>query len=271
MKIKQLVIALLALSVLASAQEDNRKFSFSLRGGYFIPHSKTFNNELRPVINNDLKALEAYLKDFGLTNYLGEMSKMSGAVNVGGEVEIRASEQVGLALGVDYAFRTLTASLDSGGTVDSVTYGVTETGKIGLSVMPITATVRINLPFSVIKAYMGGGLGYYFARYTEKESWTWTQGEDTVDTGSRKTVATGDSVLPHAEVGAEYRLSSKVSLAAIIRCPFGSISSFKIKKAPDDPAAVGQKLTFTDSTGAQHDFKWELTGPVLGVNLKIKF
>jgi hypothetical protein len=90
MKIKQLVIALLALSVLAYAQEDKRKFSFSIRGGYFIPHSKTFNNELRPVINNDLNALETYLKDFGLTNYLGEMSKMNGAVDFGGEIEVRA-------------------------------------------------------------------------------------------------------------------------------------------------------------------------------------
>jgi len=28
-------------------------------------------------------------------------------------------------------------------------------------------------------------------------------------------------------------------------------------------------LTFYDSDGIQRDFKWELSGPVLGVNLKI--
>jgi len=117
---------------------------------------------------------------------------------------------------------------------------------------------------------MGGGLGYYFARYTEKESWTWVEGDETVDSGSRKTVATGDAVMPHAEVGAEYKLSSRVSLLAVIRYPFGTIGSFKIKKSADDPAAVGQKLTFYDSDGVQRDFKWELSGPVLGVNLKIK-
>ncbi len=270
MKIKKLMIALLAMSTLAYAQEDNRKFSFSLKGSYFIPYSKTFNKQLRPAINKDLNALESYLKELGLTSYLNEMSRMSGAFNFGGELEVRASEQVGLALGADYAFRTLTTSLDSSGTVSSVSYGVTETGKIGLSVIPITATVRINLPFSKIKAYMGGGLGYYFARYTEKESWTWVEGDETVDTGSRKTVATGDAVIPHAEVGAEYKLSSRVSLLAVIRYPFGTIGSFKIKKSADDPAAVGQKLTFYDSDGVQRDFKWELSGPSLGVNLKIK-
>ncbi|HRD01973.1 MAG TPA: hypothetical protein PLP57_04935 [Candidatus Saccharicenans sp.] len=270
MKIKKLMIALLVMSTLAYAQEDRQKFSFSIRGSYFIPYSKTFNKQLRPAINSDLGALDSYLKDLGLTSYLGEMSKMGGAFNFGGEFEVRASEQVGLALGADYAFRTLIASLDSGGTVGLISYGITETGKIGLSVIPITATVRINLPFSKVRAYMGGGLGYYFARYTEKESWAWMEGDETVDTGSRKTVATGDAVLPHAEVGVEYKLSSRVSLIAMVRYPFGTISSFKIKKASDDPAAVGQKLTFFDSNGVQRDFKWELSGPVLGVNLKIK-
>ncbi|MDD8020046.1 MAG: outer membrane beta-barrel protein [Acidobacteriota bacterium] len=271
MKIKPLIIALLTLSVMAYAQEEKQKFSFSIRGSYFIPLSSTFNNQLRPATNENLHALVTYLKDFGLTSFYNEMGKMNGAINIGGEFEVRATEQFSLAFGVDYAFKTLSTSVNSGGTVDSISYSVNETGEVGLSVLPITATFRINLPFSKIRAHIGGGLGYYLARYTEKESWQWIEDEESIDSGTRKTVATGNAFLPHAEAGAEYKLSRKISLAAIIRYPFGTIGSFKIKEASDDPAAVGQKLTFIDADGIQRDFKWELSGPLIGVNLKFRF
>ncbi|MGB9764989.1 MAG: hypothetical protein ACPLZD_06510 [Candidatus Saccharicenans sp.] len=271
MKIKQVIIALLALSVLTYGQESKSKFSFSIKGGYFAPRSSTFNGQYITAVNTNLNDLNSYLTNFGLSGLVNKMGKMTGGADFGGELEVQASDQLSLALGAEYAFRTLTAALSSSGTVNLVSYSATEVGKTSLAVAPLTVTFRLNLPVTVARIYIGGGVGYYLGRVTEVENWTWTQGDDTVDTGTRKTVATGSAVIPHANLGAEYGLSDRVSVAADIKFPFGSISSFTIKKASDDPNSIGQKLTFVDSNGVQKNFRWELSGPIFGLNLKIKF
>jgi hypothetical protein len=270
-KVKIIFIMLLALSVLSYAQETKSKFSWSVKLGYFIPRSATFNNQYVPAVNDNLNALNTYLKDFGLTGQVANMSKMSGAVDFGSELELQVSDQLSLVLGAEYSKRTLSAILISSGTVNLISYNVNQTGKMSFSVVPLLVTFRLNLPITLIRTYIGGGVGYYLAQVTEKEDWTWTETEETIDTGSRKTVATGSAVIPHANLGAEYKISERVSLSADIKYPFGSIGSFKIKKASDDPNSIGQTLTFFDSNGVQKNFKWELSGPILGFNLKIKF
>lgn len=269
LKIQGIVIGVLLLSVWVLAQQS--PVSFSLRGGYYLPSSSTFNKDYVPVVNNNFNELNTYLTDIGLKGTVQEFKKMTGAAIFGGEFEFKASEQFSLVLGAEYSQKTFTGFLDSSGTIEEVSYEVTEESKFRMSVIPIYGTFRINLPVRVARVYIGGGAGYYLGRIKAEEQWSWVQGSETVDTGTRKTIASGQAVIPHANLGAELKLGGSVTLAMDLRFPFGAIKSFKIKSDTADSNLAGQNLTFVDDKGIEKEFKWEMTGPNLGVNLKIKF
>lgn len=269
MKIKRIVVALLALSVLAYAGDS--KFSLSLRGGYYLPVTSTFNDDYLPAVNQYLNELNSYLTSLDFTSTVSEMKKLKGGAVFGGELEIFASQQFSIALGAEYWSKKTAGSIDSEGTIDDVSYQISEGSLIKTTVIPIVATFRVNLPFKSFRAYIGGGVGYYLGKVKVEDSWSWIEGSETVDSGTREVKSSGSSFVPHANIGVDLNLSGSIVLAADIRYPFGSINSFKIKSDTEDENMIGEKLTFMDMNGAEKDFKLELSGPSLGIKLKILF
>lgn len=269
MRQKAILIMLLAVAVLASAEESRTVFSFKI--GYSVPYSSTFNKEYVPAVNDELINTAEYLQGLGLSSSYLKMHKLSGLLLLGGEFEVKASQQFWLAFGSEFWTRSLNSALDVSGKIADVSYTVQEEGKINFYVVPILATIRINLPFEIARIYIGGGAGYYFGHLVLKQHWLWQEGSDTIDTGSRDLTATGRALLPHANLGGEVKISEKISVNLDLKYPFGSIKSFKVKKDTLDSQNVGQNLIFTDLNGAEKQFKWELSGPVIAAQLKFKF
>jgi len=269
MKIKRIVVALLALSALTYAEDS--KFSFALRGGYYLPFTSTFNDDYLPAINQNFNELDSYFKSLDFTSTVTQMKKLNGGAVFGGEFEIFASEQFSIVFGAEYWSKKTTGTIDAEGTIDEVSYQISEGSLTKASVIPIVATIRINLPFKNFRAYIGGGVGYYLGKVKVEDSWSWIEGSETVDSGTREIKSSGSSFVPHANIGVDLNLTGSITLAADIRYPFGSINSFKIKSDTEDEGMIGQKLTFTDINGVEKDFKLELSGPSLGIKLKILF
>lgn len=264
-----IVVGIFLISGWVLAQPS--RFSFSLRAGYYLPASSTFNKDYVPVINNNFSELNTYLTSLGFKGTLQEFKKMTGGAIFGGEFEIQTSDQFSLVFGTEYFQKTFSGFLDSTGTVEEISYEVTEEGRFRLSVIPIYGTFRINLPVKVARVYIGGGAGYYLGRIKAEEQWSWVQGSENVEAGNRKTIASGHAVIPHANLGAEMKVGENVSLGVDLRVPLGTIKTFKIKSDSADSSLAGQNLTFVDTQGREREFKWEMTGPDLGFNLKIKF
>jgi hypothetical protein len=269
MKLKGVLLGVLMLSTVVLAQDS--RLSFSLRGGYYIPSSSTFNKEYVPAVNNNLSDFASYLKDLGLSGGHRDMGKMNGTVVLGGEFELKAGPQFFIVLGAEYLFKGFENNLEMTGNVEQVAVEVIHQGKVRMSSLPILATIRINLPVSAVRVYMGGGAGYYFSQVSLLEKWVWLENQVEVSSGERKIVATAQDVIPHANLGADLRLSGRFCLTGDVRIPFGTIKSFKIKSDTLDQSTVGQNLTFLNLEGQKTEFKWELTGPSLTVSLKYKF
>jgi len=269
MKIKRIAIGLLALSVMVFGGDS--KFSFSLKGGYYLPSSSSYNNDYVPMVNNNINELNSYLTSLGFTNTVNELKKLGGSLVLGGELEFFASDQVAIVLGAEYWWKNSSGSLDSSGTLAEVTYGVAESSRVKMSVLPILGTLRVNLPFKGLRAYLGGGAGYYLGQVVIEETWNWTEDAETVDSGTREIKSTGSAIIPHTNAGIDLNLTKNIALAVDIRYPFGAIKSFKIKRDTGDSSSVGQKFTFEVANGGEKDFKWELSGLNFGINLKIRF
>ncbi|MDI6849473.1 MAG: hypothetical protein QME69_06740 [Candidatus Saccharicenans sp.] len=268
-KIRALLVACLVLAVAAIGAEP--RLSFSLRGSYYVPSSTTFNKEYVPAVNASLKQLSDFLADLGLSGTSRKLSEISGTFSFGGELEFKAGPQFFIALGAEYIFKNLQTDLAVSGNVEQVAIDVNQQGKVGLSSLPLLLTIRINLPITTVRVYLGGGVGYYFNRAVITERWLWQENLIKVSEGSRKIVASAQNIFPHANLGADLAVSSRFYLSGDIRVPFGTVKAFKIKSDSLDSSAIGQNLTFTNSDGLETDFKWELIGPVISVSLKYKF
>ncbi len=269
MKLKGVLLGVLMLSTVVLAQDS--KVAFSLRGGYYIPSSSTFNNEYISVVNNNLLEFAQYLQDLGLSGGYRNMGKLNGAIIFGGEFEFKVGPQFYIVLGSEYLFKNFENNLEMIGSVEDLAVEVIHQGKVKMSSLPILATIRIDLPVTAVRVYFGGGAGYYLSRVSLEENWLWQENLVAVSSGERKIKATAQDVIPHGNLGAELKLSEKFYLAGDIRVPFGTVKSFKIKSDTLDESLVGQKLSFINSEGQETDFKWELTGPSLTVSLKYKF
>jgi len=261
----------LFMGVMGWAQDQQVKNSLSLKLGYGLPSSSTFNKEYRTAVNAQVKDTAEYLQGLGLSSSYLPMHKLSGLILMGAELEIKATQQFWLVLGSEFWTRRLNTALDVAGKINEVSYTIQDEGKINFYVIPILATVRINLPFEIARIYLGGGLGYYLSYLTIKQQWNWLENSEAVDTDLRDLRASGQALLPHANLGGEIKLSDQISASVDLRYPFGSIKSFKVKKDTLDSQNVGQKLIFTDPDGHEQQFKWELSGPVIGAQLKFKF
>jgi len=272
MKSRELLAALIGILILSTAVLGaDHRVSFSLRGGYYLPISSTYNDEYRAAVNANLSDLNSYLTELGLSGSLTELPKFKGTFIFGGEFELYGGQQFTLALGTEFLTKSFKSQLKASGDVDEVAWSVEQNGKARVSVLPILGTIRINLPVEVVRVYIGGGAGYYLGRVVIREDWTWTEEGIQAYSGNREIKATGKSFIPHANAGVDVAVSSHVFLTADLRYPFGKIKSFKIKSDSQDEAAAGQKLTFLDAGGTEKDFSWEMTGPSFQVSFKIKF
>ncbi len=270
-KTKFILVLLLFFGLLGSGRAQNSRVSLSLKAGYGMPYSSTFNKEYVPAVNTELKDMAEFLKDFGLNSSYLKIHKLRGLILFGTELEIKATQQFWLVIGSEFWLKTLNTALDASGTVDNVNYNIQDQGEIKFYVLPVLATVRINLPFEMARIYIGGGGGYYFSWLRMEHQWNWMSGSDYIDFNSRKVIATGRALLPHANIGGEVKLTENISFNLDIRYVFGNIKTFKVKKDTLDANNVGQNLIFTDSQGGTKEFRWEMSGPVIGAQLKFKF
>ncbi|MCX8159420.1 MAG: hypothetical protein N3G18_00625 [Candidatus Saccharicenans sp.] len=268
-KIRLLLVALVILATAAIGAEP--RLAFSLRGSYYVPSSTTFNKEYVPAVNASLKQLSDFLADMGLAGTSQNLAEITGTFSFGGELEFKAGPQFFVALGAEYIFKNVKSELNVSGTVEEVAVDVAQQGKVGLSSLPLLLTIRINLPITTVRVYLGGGVGYYFNRAVITEKWRWQENLINISEGSRKVVATSQNIFPHANVGADLAVSTRLYLSGDIRVPFGTVKAFKIKSDSLDSSLVGQNLTFINADGLEKDFKWELVGPVISVSLKYKF
>lgn len=264
-----LLVACLILAATAIGAEP--RLAFSLRGSYYVPSSTTFNKEYVPAVNASLKQLSDFLAEVGLAGTSRNLAEISGTFSFGGELEFKAGPQFFVALGAEYIFKNVQSELNVSGTVDQVAIEVAQQGKVGLSSLPLLLTIRINLPITTLRVYLGGGAGYYFNRAVITERWRWLENLMKISESDRKIVATSQNIFPHANLGADLAISSRFYLSGDIRVPFGTVKAFKIKSDSLDSTTVGQNLTFINNEGQETDFKWELIGPVISVSLKYKF
>ncbi|MBC7363482.1 MAG: hypothetical protein H5U07_02920, partial [Candidatus Aminicenantes bacterium] len=176
---------LLFLGLMGWAQEQQAKNSLSLRLGYGIPYSSTFNKEYVPAVNAQVKETAEYLQNLGFSSSYLPMHKLSGLILMGVELEVKATQQFWLVLGSEFWSKGLNTALDVAGNIDEVSYTIQDVGKMNFYVIPILATVRINLPFEMARIYLGGGLGYYLSYLTIKQQWNWLENSEAIDTGSR--------------------------------------------------------------------------------------
>lgn len=269
MKLRALLVACLMLATAAFGA--NSTVTFSLRGGYYVPSSTTFNKHYVPAVNASLKQLSDSLADLGLSGASRNLSEIAGVLSFGGELEFKAGPQFFLALGAEYFFKNVSNELSLSGTVQQVAVDVSQQGKVGLSSLPVLLTIRVNLPITTVRVYLGGGVGYYFNRAVITEKWLWQENLNKVAEGSRKVVATSQNLFPHANLGVDLQVSSRFYLSGDIRVPFGTVKAFKVKSDSLDSSTVGQNLTFINSDGQETDFKWELVGPNISVSLKYRF
>ncbi|MGB9894231.1 MAG: hypothetical protein ACPLRA_07420, partial [Candidatus Saccharicenans sp.] len=77
MKLKGILLSLLILSTVALGGEN--KVAFSLRGGYYLPISTTFNDEYIPAVKANLNDLNSYFTEMGLTGSFTELPKFRGS------------------------------------------------------------------------------------------------------------------------------------------------------------------------------------------------
>lgn len=269
MRLRLLLIGLLILATAAFGADP--RVAFSLRGGYYVPSSTTFNKQYVPAVKDSLKQLSDYLSGLGLAGVSRNLSELSGVISFGGELEFRTGPQFFVVLGSEYMLKSVSSELKVSGTVESVAFEVSQEGKITMSSLPVLLTIRVNLPITTVRVYLGGGIGYYFNRAVIDEKWLWQENMLKISEGSRKVVATSQNIFPHANIGADLAVSARFYLSGDIRVPFGTVKAFKIKSDSLDSSAVGENLTFVNSEGQQTDFKWELIGPVVSVSLKYKF
>lgn len=269
MKLKALIIGLLTLTIGAFGADS--RLAFSLRGLYYVPASTTFNKEYVPAVNDNLRQLSNFLSNLGLSGTSWNMAEITGIISLGGELEIRTGSQFYIALGGEYIFKKVRSDLRVEGNVQGISVDVSQEGEVSLSSIPVLLTIRIDIPVTAVRVYLGGGAGYYFNRAVINEKWLWQESLVSVSEGSRKVVATSQNIFAHANVGADLAISPRFALNADIRVPFGTVRNFKIKSDSLDSSTIGQNLTFINNEGQETDFRWELTGPSISVNLKYRF
>lgn len=269
MKFKNVIISILLLSsVLFGA--NNKKLSINLRCGYYLPSSSTYNDELVPAISANLYSLNAWLLEEGLTANLTELGKINGRILCGGELEFYPVSRFSVAVGAQIWQNNLPpGSLKGGGTIDNIPYDISEKISIKASLVPIVISLRAHFLTGKIDGYIGGGAGYYMGKLVIKEEWNYQISGDSYDSGSREIESRGNTILPHINGGIIINLTNNVGLSIDARYPLGEIKAFTIKRDTLDPTNVGEKFIFEE--GVEKQFKWELNGIDLGINLIIKF
>ncbi|MBC7350172.1 MAG: hypothetical protein H5U05_09390 [Candidatus Aminicenantes bacterium] len=270
MKLRNVIVGIVLLSSILTAAD--KKFSLSFRCGYYQPSSSTYNNGVNPAINANLNILNAWLIEEGLTTELTELGKMSGKILFGGELEFFAVNKLSVAVGAQVWQNSLPqGSLHGTGTIDDIPVDVSEKMSVKASLIPITVSLRAHYLAGKIGGYIGGGAGWYMGKVIMKEEWNFQSNGETYDSGTREIESKGSSILPHINAGFKVNLMDNIALSLDARYPLGKIKSFTIKRDTGDPAQVGQKLTFIDIYGEEKQFKWELSGVDVGLNLLIRF
>ncbi len=269
MKFKIFLISILSFSVLLIGEE--KRIAFSLRGGLYTPSSSTYNDEVLPPVNNSFTEFNAWLSSAGLKSNMNELDEIKGGMTFGGEIEFFVSRSFSLAIGAEHWIQKPKASIEATGKISGDSYEISDEFEVSASLIPIVATLRVNLPSERFRAYIGAGMGYYMGKIVLKEEWDWKENGVSFEKGSYEIESSGKAVIPHINGGFDFDITKNISISTDLRYPFGTIKAFKIEKDTSDPTSVGENLRFEDVNGKEKDFKWELSGFNFAVNLKFKF
>ncbi len=274
MKEKKLKIICLILSflVIPAALQAGTSVAMTFRGGFYSPSSSTFNTGYAPGISLVFDEIDAMFAPFGFTTDYKRLDQVKGALSYTGEIEIFFGSYASLAVGAEYWYKNVGASLDSSGNIGANLFDIDMAYQVDLSLLPIMAAVRFYppLPVTWVRPYIGLGGGYYIGRL--KESWNYDMKLNSIsyNTGNYTIKSKGNAIVPNVDVGIELNITRTLSLAADVRYTFGAIKSFKIVSNSTDPADIGKELMYEDQNGNVVPFKWELNGFSLGISLKIK-
>lgn len=269
MKFRAFTILISLFPFLLMAEE--KRITFSLKGGLYTPSSSTYNNEVLPPVNNSLTRFNAWLSSMGLKSNLDELDEIKGGITFGGEVEFFVSREFSFSFGAEYWKRTPEASIKASGTVSGDSYEISYKSQIEFSLIPVFTTLRVSLPSEMFRVYIGAGIGYYMGKIVLKQEWDEKENGISFEKGSHELESSGKAIIPHLNGGFDFDITKNISISADLRYPFGKIKSFRIDKDTSDPTAVGENLKYDDVNGEEKDFKWELSGFNFGVNLKFKF
>jgi hypothetical protein len=275
MKTKKLNVMCLILSflVIPAALQAGTSVAMTFRGGFYSPSSSTFNTGYAPGVSWVFDEIDAMYAPFGFTTDYKRLDQVKGAISYTGEIEIFLGSYVSLAVGAEYWYKNVGASLDSSGNIGANSFDINMGYQVDLSLTPILAAVRFYPPPPVTWArpYIGLGGGYYIGRI--KEYWNYDMKKNGIsyNTDNYTLISKGNAILPNVNVGIELNVMRTLSLAADVRYTFGTIKSFKIDSSSADPADIGKELMYEDQNGNTVPFKWELRGLSLGISLKIKY
>lgn len=259
--------------VISSALQAGTSVAMTFRGGFYSPSSSTFNTGYAPGISWVFDEINSMFAPYGFTTDYKRLGQVKGALSYAGEIEIFFGSFASLAVGAEYWYKNVGASLDSSGKIGANLFNINMDYQVDLSLLPITAAVRFYPPLPVkwVRPYVGLGGGYYIGRI--KEYWNYDMKVNSIsyNTDNYTIKSRGNSIIPNVNVGIELNVMKTLSLAADLRYTFGAIKSFKIESNSTDPADIGKELTYEDQYGNAKPFKWELSGLSLGISLKIKY
>lgn len=261
------LFVLLYSILLTSAFSFDKKFYISFRGGYYSPSSSTFNNEALPPTNRELNETAAMIYSLGVNPEYEELNTIKGAFSFGGELEAIFWKGFSFSIGIESWKDSSSGKTKFTGNIGDSFYNIAREADIVMSVSPIYLTLKYSILLQRFRFYGGTGAGYYKSKIKLSSfSKLWSNYAAT----TQEIEAQENVFIPHINLGVDFNIVKFLLISIDIKYVFGSIDRFEIKKSTNAELIL-RELTFVDNNGIQLPFKWELTGPNIGIVLRFLF
>lgn len=262
------VLLVLLHSVLfTSAFSFDKKFYISFRGGYYSPSSSTLNNEALPPTNLELNETAAVLYSLGVNPEYEELDTIKGAFCFGGELEAIFWKGFSFSIGIESWKDSASGSTKFTGNIGDSFFSIAREADIVMSISPIYLTLKYSISLQRFRFYGGTGAGYYKSKIKLSSfSKSWSSYAAT----TQEIEARENALIPHISLGVDFNIITSLLISIDLKYVFGSIDRFEITKSTNDELIL-KELTFVDNNGFQLPFKWELTGPNIGILLRFVF